>query len=44
MDPLHMDVSVLVNHQELIYISSVRTQDAIWKTYRWMIGMDSEWE
>ena len=39
-----MDVPVLANQQELIYISSVWTQDVIWKTYweRCMIGMDEE--
>ena len=44
--PLHMDVPVLVDQQELIYISSVRTQDVIWKTYRerWIIGIERERE
>ena len=30
--PLHMDVPVLAEQEELIYISSVQTQDVIWKT------------
>ena len=29
---LHMDVPVLADQQELIYINSVWTQEAIWKT------------
>ena len=39
-------MEVLVDKQELIYISYVRTQDVIWKTRweRWMIGTDGEWE
>ena len=32
--PLHVDVSVLAYEQELIYISSVRIQDVVWKTCR----------
>ena len=41
-----MDVPVLADQQELIYISSVRTQDVVWKTCQeqWMIGMDEEKE
>ena len=37
-----MDVTVLTDQQELIYISSVETQSVVWKTCReqWMIGMD----
>ena len=30
--PLHMDMSVLADQQELIYISSMQTQDVVWKT------------
>ena len=42
----HMDVPVLADQQELIYVSSVQTQDVIWKTYqeRWMIETNSKWE
>ena len=42
--PLHMNVPVLVNQQELIYISSVQTQDVVRKTYwtQWIIGMERE--
>ena len=38
----HMVVPVLADQHELIYNSSVRTQDVIWKTCRerWMIGAD----
>ena len=43
-----MDVPVLANQQELIYTTSVRTQDVVWKTYweQWMIGTNGErvWE
>ena len=44
--PLHMDVLVLTDQQELIHNSSVRTQDLIWKTcqVRWMRGTNSERE
>ena len=44
--PLHMDVPVLADQQEPIYISSVQTQDVVWKTYqeRWMIGTDGKRE
>ena len=44
--PLHVDLPVLVKEQELIYISSVRTQGVVWKTCRerWMIEMDAEKE
>ena len=44
MDPLHMDVPVLAEQQELIDISSVRNQDVIWKTCRErrMMGTDRE--
>ena len=40
--PLHMDMPVLVDQQELAYICTEWSQDVIWKTYweRWMIGMD----
>ena len=39
-------MSVLTDQEELIYISSVRTQDAVWKTCRdqWMIGTDEKRE
>ena len=42
--PLHMDMPVLAEQQELIYISSVQTQDVVWKTcrVRWMVGTDGE--
>ena len=42
--PLYMDVPGLTDLQELIYISSVRTQGVVWKTYqeRWIIGTDEE--
>ena len=42
--PLHMDVLVLTDHQELTNNSSVQTQDIVWKACmeRWMIGMDGE--
>ena len=41
---LHMDMSVFTDQQELIYISSVWMQDAVWKTCleRGMIRMESE--
>ena len=41
-----MDVRVLAYHQKLIYISSVQTQDVVWKSCQeqWMIGMDRERE
>ena len=46
--PLHMDVPVLADQQELTYNSSVRTQNVVWKTCRerWMIGTNDErvWE
>ena len=35
--PLHMDVPVLADQQELIYISSVWTQDIVWKTRRGVV-------
>ena len=46
MDPCNIDVPVLANQQELIYISSVWTQDIIWKTCqeKWMIRTDGEKE
>ena len=42
--PLHMDEPVLFELKELIYISSVRTQDVVWQTYwdRWMMGRERE--
>ena len=41
-----MDVLVLAHQQELIYISSVWTQDVVRKTSQeqWMIGTDGEKE
>ena len=41
-----MDVLVLADKQEPIYISFVRTQDLVWKTCQeqWMIGTDGERE
>ena len=38
-EPLHIDVPVLVDQQELIYIGSAQTHKVIWKTCRerWMI-------
>ena len=42
--PLHTDVTVWTEQQELIIISFVWTQDIVWKTYRVrkMIGTDEE--
>ena len=44
--PQYMDVPVLADQQELIYISCVRTQDVVWKTSqeRWMTGTNGEEE
>ena len=44
LDPLHMDVQVLVYQPKLIYISSVQTQNVVWKTCRGqgMIETDAE--
>ena len=44
--PLHMDVPVLADQQESIYISFVQTQGVVWRTCRerWTIGMDGEKE
>ena len=44
--PLHLDVSVLADQQELTSNSSVRTQDIVCKTcqVRWMIGTNGERE
>ena len=41
-----MDMPVLADQQELMYVSSVWTLDVVWKTCQeqWMIGMDSERE
>ena len=46
MDPNTCNVPVLAAQQEFIYISSVRTQDVVWKTFRkrWMIRIDGELE
>ena len=42
--PRQVDVPVLVDQQEIIYISTVRTKNVVWKTCReqWMIRMDGE--
>ena len=39
-----MDAQLLADQQKLIYISSVRILDIVWKTcwLRWMIGTDGE--
>ena len=44
--PLHADMPVWADQQEIIYISSVQTQDAVWKTCpEWqLIGMKGERE
>ena len=44
MDPHHMDVQVLDDQLELIYDSSVQTQDIISRTcrMRWMIETNGE--
>ena len=41
-----MDVPVLDDQQRLIYFSSVRTLDVVWKTCRerWLIGTEREKE
>ena len=41
-----MDIPVLADQQERMYISSLRTQNVVWKTCReqWTIGMDEERE
>ena len=41
-----MDVPVVADEQECIYISSVRTQDVVWKTCQeqWMIETDGDRE
>ena len=43
---LYIDMPVLANQQELIYVISGQTQDKVWKTccVRWMIGTDGERE
>ena len=43
---IYTDMPELADQQELIYISSVQTQDIVWKTCQeqWMIGMDEERE
>ena len=40
--PRDMDVPVLADQQELIYMYSVLTQDVVWKIcqVQWMIGTD----
>ena len=45
-EPLHMDIALFADQQELIYMNSVWTQDAVWKNCQeqWMIGMDGERE
>ena len=44
--PHHVDVPVLADLQEFIFIISTQTQDLVWKTCweQWMIGMDGERE
>ena len=44
--PQHMDVPVLADCWRLIYISSVRTLDVVWRTWwdQWMIGTGIEKE
>ena len=44
--PLHIDVQMLADQQELIYNSSVWTQDVVWKTCQkgWMIGTNGKRE
>ena len=39
-----MDVPVLANQPELIYINCVRMQDVVWKIFPegWMIATDGE--
>ena len=46
MGPFYTEAQVLDNQLELIYNSSVWTQDVPWKTRQkwWMTEMDSEWE
>ena len=46
MEAQHMDMSVLADKQELIYIGSVQSQDVVWRTCQkwWMVGMDGEKE
>ena len=41
-----MDVPVLANQQELIYINFVQIQDLVWNNCQgqWMIGTDEERE
>ena len=43
---LHMDTPVLASQQKLIFISSVQTLNADWRTCQkwWMIGIDGEKE
>ena len=44
MVPLYMDVLVLADQQEFIFISSVQRQDVVQKNYKgwWMIGKDGK--
>ena len=46
LGPLHTDVQVLADQQELKYNTPRRTQDAVYKTYRkqWMIETNDERE
>ena len=49
MDPfghLYMDMSVLVNQQDLPYNSSMQPRDVVWRTYweRWVIVKSFERE
>ena len=45
-EPLHMDVPVLADQQELTYNSYVQTQDVISRIYRkqWLLGTYEERE
>ena len=44
--PLHTDMQVLDDQQELIYDSSVQTQDIVYRTCQkqWMIALNGERE
>ena len=44
--PLHMDIPVLANQQELTYNTPVWTQGIVWKTCQklWMMGTNGERE
>ena len=44
--PPYMNVPIMVEQQEFIYIYSKQIQDVVWKTFQeWrMIGMEGKWE